>query len=77
MSLRGGKLIFECDTQGENLQVDEQQQPTVPVVVCNTEQKDAFVISNVTTRGQSQKANFNTNLPNHDNLSLVNTPLRI
>ena len=74
MSLRGGKLIFECDTQGENLQVDEQQQPTVPVVVCNTEQKDAFVISNVTTRGQSQKANFNTNLPNHDNLSLVNTP---
>ena len=75
VSLRGGKLIFECDTQGTNLKEDEQNQPTVPVVACNTDQKDAFVISKVNTRGsQSREASFNLSLPNHDILSLVKTP---
>ena len=40
VSLRGGKLIFECDTQGEKLQAEKQQQPTVPVVACKIGQKE-------------------------------------
>ena len=75
VSLSGGKFIFEYDTQGVSLKEDEINQPTLPVVACNTNQKDAFAVSKVTTRSsQSQEAGFNLGLPNFDNISLVTTP---
>ena len=65
--LKGGKLIFEFDTKGSDLQGGNVNQPPVPLVACYIKQKDAFVINKVTTRSQSQNAGFKNSLLNSEN----------
>ena len=72
VSLAGGKLIFEYDTQVVCEKEADLKRTTFPVVAGEAAQEDAFVVGKVSTRSSvSQEAGFCLSLPSNDNLAIT------
>ena len=72
VSLSGGKLVFDLDTQVVCEKEADSKRTTFPAVAGEAAQKDAFVVGKVMTRSSfSQEVGFDLGLPSNDNLAIT------